>query len=61
MNRTPIFDELYAKYVATPARGAMAPQAPQWPGETDEVLPACGSDVTGSLDPAGSPSHRRPM
>ncbi|WP_176929869.1 hypothetical protein [Lentzea albidocapillata] len=58
MTRTPIFDELYAKYVDTPARGA---QVPQWPGETDDVLPACGSAVTGSLDPAGPPSHRRPM
>ncbi|MCX2947964.1 hypothetical protein [Lentzea sp. NEAU-D7] len=53
MSRTPIFDELYAKYVGTPARDATAPQ---WPGETDEVRP-----VAGSLEPAGAPSHRRPM
>ncbi|MDX8056296.1 hypothetical protein SK571_43565 [Lentzea sp. BCCO 10_0798] len=58
MTRTPIFDELYAKYVGTPARDAMAPQ---WPGETDEVRPVVGNAAAGSPEPAGPPSHRRPM
>ncbi|WP_090071697.1 hypothetical protein [Lentzea flaviverrucosa] len=61
MVRTPIFDELYAKYVATPARTAVAPQTPQWPAETDEVLPAPSHAAAGSLEPAGPPSHRRLM
>ncbi|MEV6717856.1 hypothetical protein AB0M48_38120 [Lentzea sp. NPDC051208] len=58
MTRTPIFDELYAKYVGAPARDATAPQ---WPGETDDVRTAVGTVTAGSPEPAGSPSHRRPM